>query len=216
MTVRRCFDVAVAATALALLALPLAAIAAAVKLRSKGPVLFVQTRIGRGGVPFRLYKFRTMTTDHRGPLLTVDGDARVTAIGRVLRRWKIDELPQLWNVVRGDMSIVGPRPEAPQFVALYDDSQRRILRYRPGLAGMAALVYPNEAELLRGQPDPEAAYVAELVPRKIAADLEYEERRTLGSDLRLIVDIALTIFGWERRADRTFRIQPARSTGVAR
>src|ERR1041385_2244613 len=103
--VRRGFDVALSALALVVLAIPLALVAMAIKLQADGPVFFVQTRVGRFGVLFRLYKFRTMTTANRGPMLTVDGDSRVTPLGRVLRRWKIDELPQLWNVLRGDMSI---------------------------------------------------------------------------------------------------------------
>jgi len=209
MTLRRAFDVAVALVVLAIVAVPLALAALAIKLTSPGPVFFVQRRVGKGGAPFPLYKFRTMTVAQSGPRITVQNDSRVTPVGRILRRWKIDELPQFWNILRGDMTIIGPRPEVPEFVARFGAAERRLLDYTPGLAGMAVLVYPNEAELLRGQPDPEGAYAEQLVPKKAAADLAYEAQRTFLSDLRMIAEIGLAICGWNRRADHTFRLAGA-------
>ena len=147
-----------------------------------------------------------MGVTDRGPSITVDGDLRVTRVGRFLRRWKLDELPQLWNVLRGDMSIIGPRPEAEKFVRCYREAERRVLRAAPGLAGMAALIYPDEGEILRAQPDADAAYVEHLMPRKLAVELEYEARRTFASDLGLMLKLALSIAGSRKYADREFRI----------
>jgi lipopolysaccharide/colanic/teichoic acid biosynthesis glycosyltransferase len=210
VSAKRYFDIVVSAIGLFILTVPLLIVALAVKLCSKGPVLFFQERIGRDGVPFRLYKFRTMRTrtTTQGPAVTPEGDTRVTAIGHVLRRWKVDELPQLWNVLRGDMSIVGPRPEVERFVRHYSPTERRILRQTPGLAGMATLVYPEESEILRKQPDPEATYVEQLLPGKVAVDLDYEERRTFGSDLWLLGQIALFVLGRRGHLDHTFQVVP--------
>ena len=139
---KRVFDVVVAAASLTVLAVPCALIAWAIKLSSPGRVIYRQRRIGRGGQPFCLYKFRTMRCTERGPQVTVEGDPRITPIGRWLRRWKLDELPQLWNVLRGDMSVVGPRPEVERFVRYYTPEQRRVLDQTPGLAGMAQAGLP--------------------------------------------------------------------------
>lgn len=206
---KRCFDIVVSGSGLALLALPFAIIALAIKAFSPGPVWYRQRRIGRGGQPFRLYKFRTMHVGEGRSLITVEGDPRVTSVGRVLRRWKLDELPQLWNVLRGDMSVVGPRPEVEKFVRLYTPEQRRLLDQTPGLAGLSQLVYPHEADLLRGSPDPEEVYVRDLMPRKLAVDLEYGRRRTFCSDLRLLGELALLVLLHKSsRIDRNFRIRP--------
>jgi lipopolysaccharide/colanic/teichoic acid biosynthesis glycosyltransferase len=137
-----------------------------------------------------------------GSLVTTTDDPRVTRIGRVLRRWKLDELPQLWNILRGDMGIVGPRPEAERLVRQYTVEQQRILEITPGLAGMSQLVYPHEAELLRRYADPEKFYVRELMPRKIAVDLEYQRTRTFLSDLGLVGKfLLLIVFGRSRHTD---------------
>jgi len=158
--------------------LPMVLITMAIKLLDSGPVLYRQRRVGRGGQPFWLYKFRTMKMSKSGPAVTVEGDARVTPIGRFLRRWKLDELPQLWNILRGEMSVVGPRPEVERFVDLYTPEQRPLLNQTPGLASLSQLVYPHEAGLLRDYPNPEEIYVQQLMPRKIALDVKYEESRT--------------------------------------
>jgi lipopolysaccharide/colanic/teichoic acid biosynthesis glycosyltransferase len=199
VTARRAFDVLVGGALLAAVAVPCVVVAILVCATSPGPVLYRQTRIGRGGRPFVFYKFRTMRAEAGGPAVTADGDPRVTPVGRVLRRWKLDELPQLWNVVRGDMAVIGPRPEVPRFVARYGPAERGILAATPGLAGMAQLAFPHEAVLLRGRPDAERYYVEELLPRKVAADLAYERVRTLRSDLALLLRIAGLIAG--RRSD---------------
>jgi lipopolysaccharide/colanic/teichoic acid biosynthesis glycosyltransferase len=195
---RRVVDVTVSATALVLLAVPLAIISLLVKLSSPGPLLFRQRRVGQHGRPFWLYKLRSMRAGGAGPQVTRADDPRVTRVGAWLRRWKIDELPQFWNVLRGDMSLLGPRPEVETFVRRYSADQRQILEVTPGIAGMAQLVFAHEAELLRGQDDPEGVYLQLLLPRKIAIDLAYEQRRTLQSDLRLLLDLLLMILGLRR------------------
>jgi lipopolysaccharide/colanic/teichoic acid biosynthesis glycosyltransferase len=150
-----------------------------------------------------------MRLDNEGSQVTVDGDARVHGVGRWLRRWKLDEVPQLWNVFKGDMSVIGPRPEVARFVAHYTDEQQKILEVKPGLASLAQLVYPHEADLLSTTRDPELAYVRQLMPRKISADLSYERNRTFWSDLRLIAELCLLVAGQRPRIDGDFRITTA-------
>ena len=193
MQMKRLFDILFSLVSLSLLILPFAVIGTAIKISSRGPVFYRQQRIGLGGRPFWLYKFRTMYGGVGGSLITVEGDSRITPLGRVLRRWKLDELPQLWNVVLGEMGIIGPRPEAERLVRQYTPEQHRILESTPGLAGMSQLVYPHEAELLRGCRDPEEVYVKALMPRKIAVDLEYERTRTFLTDLSLLGKLLLLI-----------------------
>jgi lipopolysaccharide/colanic/teichoic acid biosynthesis glycosyltransferase len=190
---KRLFDILFSLVGLCLLALPFAVIGPAIKLSSRGPVFYRQQRIGRGGKPFWLYKFRTMYVGEGGSLVTIREDPRITPVGRILRRWKLDELPQLWNVLVGDMGIIGPRPEAERLVRQYTPEEHRILDITPGLAGMSQLVYPHEADLLRGCRDPEAVYVKALMPRKIAVDLEYERTRTFLTDLCLLGKLLLLI-----------------------
>jgi lipopolysaccharide/colanic/teichoic acid biosynthesis glycosyltransferase len=190
---KRLFDILFSLVGLSLLALPFAVIVPAIKLSSRGPVFYRQQRIGRGGKPFWLYKFRTMYVGEGGSLVTIREDPRITPVGRILRRWKLDELPQLWNVLVGDMGIIGPRPEAERLVRQYTPEEHRILDITPGLAGMSQLVYPHEADLLRGCRDPEAVYVKALMPRKIAVDLEYERTRTFLTDLCLLGKLLLLI-----------------------
>jgi lipopolysaccharide/colanic/teichoic acid biosynthesis glycosyltransferase len=204
---KRLFDIVVSAVSLLLLAFPFAVIALAIKLCSTGPVFYRQHRIGRGEQPFCLYKFRTMHVRVDGPLITVEGDPRITRAGRALRRWKLDELPQLWNVLRGDMSIIGPRPEVEQLVRYYTLEQRRLLDQTPGLAGLSQLVYPHEADVLQGYPNTEEVYRQHLMPKKLTVDLEYERHRTFWSDLLLLVEIILlSLLGKSYRIDRNFYI----------
>jgi lipopolysaccharide/colanic/teichoic acid biosynthesis glycosyltransferase len=182
---RRLLDV-VASTAGLLLFSPLFAILAiAVKISSPGPAFHRGERIGLGGKPFILYKFRSMRMAESGPAITRAGDPRITRVGHFLRRTKLDELPQLINVLAGDMSLTGPRPEAPRYVEMYDAEQRRILSVRPGITSPASLLYRSEEEQLMG-PDWERLYVKTIMPAKLRIDLEYIERRTLASDLRVI------------------------------
>ena len=205
---RRVFDIVAAGAALALLSVPLALVAVAVKLSSPGPLLFRQERIGRGGRSFRLYKFRTMRDGASGGQVTVAGDARVTAVGALLRRLKLDEVPQLINIIAGDMSIIGPRPEVARFVRQYTDRESPILQFTPGLASRAQLVYPHEGELLSRAADPERMYVAELMPRKIAVDLAYERHRSWWSDLVLAGEILLLVAGKSFRIDHRSSLEP--------
>jgi lipopolysaccharide/colanic/teichoic acid biosynthesis glycosyltransferase len=193
--VKRCFDVAVAGAALVLLAPVLAVLALAVRLGSPGPVLFRQVRVGQGGRPFELLKFRTMVVgaDRLAANVSPDGDPRITRVGRLLRRWYLDELPQLVNVVRGDMSLVGPRPETPEFVALMTEDERRLLTVRGGLVGPSTLAFMDEAEQLAGVDDAERYYRETLLHRRAQADLAYLECKSLRFDLSLLARQALAI-----------------------
>ena len=192
---RDIFDRTVAAVALIVLSPLLLVIAVLVKATSPGPVLFRQVRVGRNGKPFEICKFRTMT--HTGATGSAEvsplGDPRVTPVGRVLRGWYLDELPQLLNVVRGDMGLVGPRPETPEFVALYDEDERRVLSVRPGLAGPSTLGFMDEAERLAEVDDPGRHYRDVLLHERVRLDLSYLERRSLGYDLRLLVRQVIAI-----------------------
>jgi lipopolysaccharide/colanic/teichoic acid biosynthesis glycosyltransferase len=166
-----------------------------VKADSAGPVFFRAERIGRGGKPFHLVKFRSMVSRaaQRGPGITTVGDERITRMGRLLRRSKLDELPQLYNVLKGEMSLVGPRPEDPRYVALYTPEQRRLLEVRPGITSPASLRYRHEERLLYG-PDWERVYVEQVMPHKLQMELEYLERRTWLTDLDLISQTVLALF----------------------
>ncbi len=166
-----------------------------VTLSDFGSPFFLQNRVGRNEKVFRLVKFRTMTKNASvGSNLTVSGDKRVTPIGRVLRRLKIDELPQLLNVLVGSMSIVGPRPETPEYVALYDQAEREVLKYRPGLTDPSSIKYRHEERILAKYSDPVEAYKSVILPDKIAISLEYQHRRNLASDLAIIGETILAIF----------------------
>ncbi len=183
---RRLFDVVAAALGLLLLAPLFLVAAAAVRLSSPGPVFHRARRVGWRGREFAMLKFRSMVVSSHGPAITTKGDPRVTGVGRLLRRAKLDELPQLVNVLRGEMSLVGPRPEDPRYVVLYDDAQRRILEIRPGITSAASVAYRDEETLLVGE-DWERVYVETILPEKLRLDLEYERSRTFVSDLRLIL-----------------------------
>ncbi|MCE5308726.1 MAG: sugar transferase [Acidobacteriales bacterium] len=172
-------------------ALPvLALLALGVALDSGFPILFRQRRIGRRGHPFELLKLRSMRNGLHGRAITVGGDARVTRLGRILRRYKLDELPQLWNVVRGDMSMVGPRPELPEYVDLADPLWRVVLEVRPGLTDLATLIYRNEEELLAQAPDPLEYYRRVVLPEKLRLNVEYLGARGRFTDTKVL---ALTV-----------------------
>jgi len=189
---RRLLDVALAAALLVLLAPVLGLLAVLVRLTSPGPAFFRQTRVGRHGRPFELVKLRTMRADAPtiGPTITAGGDPRITWFGARLRRAKLDELPQLWNVVRGDMSLVGPRPEVPRYVARYCPAARAALRVRPGLTDPASLALADEAAVLGRFDDPERVYAEEILPWKLALSLAYLERRTVWTDLGIVARTA--------------------------
>lgn len=181
---KRLFDFTVALLALPFLLLPGLMIALAVWVGSGSPVFFRQERVGRGGRLFRIVKFRTMVVRPVGDsTVTVAGDARMTAVGRFLRRWKLDELPQLWNVLVGDMSLVGPRPDVPGYADRLQGADRRLLQLRPGITGPATLAYRDEEEILAGVDDP-VRYNDEVIwPDKVRLNLQYLEHASLWRDL---------------------------------
>ena len=184
--IKRLFDLLVAACGLVLLAPLFVLMALAVKLDSPGPVFFRQQRVGRGGRPFRIHKFRTMQDGaaERGPPLTVAHDPRITRVGAVLRGHRLDELAQLIDVLQGSMSLVGPRPELPRYVAHYPAELRELLlAVRPGITDPAALAWRDEARLLAGEADPERAYLERVLPAKLRLSAQYLAHASLGSDL---------------------------------
>ncbi len=186
---KRVFDLVCATAGLVLLAPLLLAIALWIKLDSVGPVFFRQQRVGRDGVLFRIHKFRSMAGDaaQDGPQITVGDDPRITRAGRFLRRTKLDELPQLLDVLAGSMSLVGPRPELPRYVAMYPAALRRkILSVRPGITDPASIAYRDEASLLAGAADPERVYIEQVMPAKLRFAAEYVDRMSVLTDIRLI------------------------------
>lgn len=185
----RAFDLVAALTGLVLLLPALLILAAIMRLKDGGPVFYRQVRVGRYGRPFRIWKFRTMVVnaDQIGTDLTVGGDARVTQTGAWLRRWKLDELPQLLNVITGEMGLVGPRPEVPRFVQLYTQSQRKVLDLRPGITDLASIAYREENLLLRGVENPEAYYIETILPDKIRINLDYAATAGLWRNIRVIL-----------------------------
>ena len=186
---KRIVDLALAAVALVLLSPLLLAAMAWVRVDSEGPVFFRQERVGRHGRVFRIHKLRTMHIDaaQHGPAITEPDDPRVTRAGRWLRHYRVDELPQLIDVITGHMSLVGPRPEVPRFVALYPPELReRVLAVRPGITDPASLEFADEANLLAGSADPERTYVDAILPRKLRLQVEYAERASWVTDLAVI------------------------------
>ncbi|MEO3712036.1 sugar transferase [Roseateles flavus] len=200
---KRLFDILASALGLLLLSPLLLFVALWIKWDSPGPVMFRQERVGRFGRPFRIHKFRSMRVDAPalGPQITIGEDPRITASGRFIRRSKLDELPQLWDVLRGAMSLVGPRPEVPRYVALYPPALREIvLSVRPGITDPASLAFRNESELLAASADPERTYVEEILPAKLALMVDYVESASLGGDLRWVWRTVAAV--WWRSARR--------------
>ncbi len=193
---KRALDFLFAAAGLLLLWPLLVFMAAIVRLTSSGPALFKQERMGRGFRPFMIYKFRTMVKDapKLGGPITFGKDPRITAIGHVLRKTKIDELPQLVNVLKGDMSLVGPRPEARRYVELFRTDYETILQVRPGITDLASIQYRDEADVLGHAEDPEREYVTRILPEKIRLAKEYIDRSSLAFDLGLIFKTVLSLF----------------------
>ena len=189
MIAKRLLDLVLVVPGLVLLAPLLLFIAVWVRLDSPGPVLFRQQRVGLGGRIFKVLKFRTMVVDaeSRGPQITVGADRRITNSGRLLREYKLDELPQLFNVLKGEMSLVGPRPEVPRYVSLYPEETRRVvLSVQPGITDPASIRFMNENALLAKVPDPEIYYVEKLLPEKLAVYQDYVVNRSLIKDLLVI------------------------------
>jgi lipopolysaccharide/colanic/teichoic acid biosynthesis glycosyltransferase len=189
-------DLALSALGLVLASPLLLVIAVLVKITSSGPALYRHQRVGLEGQPFYVLKFRTMVrdADHVGPAVTSATDTRITPVGRWLRRSKLDELPQLWNVLVGDMSLVGPRPEVPRYVESYSPDQRRVLSVRPGITDAASIAYRHEEELLAGRADLDCYYREVVLPDKLNLNLAYLDRMSLRYDVSLLLRTTTAIF----------------------
>lgn len=185
---KRLFDIVASGFGLILLSPLFAVIAIWIKADSKGPVFYRQTRVGRSNKDFRLYKFRSMRPDSdKKGLITVGGhDPRITRSGYYIRKYKLDEFPQLINVFKGEMSLVGPRPEVRKYVDMYTPEQLRVLDVRPGITSLASIRYRNENEILGASDDPDRTYIEKVMPDKIAIDLEYVPKANLLTDIKLI------------------------------
>lgn len=186
---KRTFDFSVSLLAIVILTPFFILVALAVSIDSRGGVFYVQQRIGQDFKPFGMLKFRTMYPDSDKKLLLTVGnrDSRITRIGYFLRRYKIDEFPQLWNVLKGDMSLVGPRPEVKKYVDLYNEEQRKVLSVKPGITDLASIEYAEENEILSKHPDPEKAYIEEIMPAKLKLNLEYILKQNLLYDFSLLL-----------------------------
>ncbi|MDE5549585.1 MAG: sugar transferase, partial [Clostridia bacterium] len=185
---KRCFDIFFSLLGITLLLWLFLIIAIAIKCTSKGPALFKQERVGKNGETFKIWKFRSMVVnaESKGMQITTDGDNRITKVGKFIRKTKIDELPQLFNVLSGKMSFVGPRPEVPKYVALYNEEQQKVLSVKPGITDLASIEFRNENDLLDGDEDPEKKYIEEIMPSKLALNLKYIEKAGFFYDIGLI------------------------------
>lgn len=185
---KRAVDIAVAGLGLVITAPVCGVVAIMIKFTSAGPVVFRQERVGLHGRTFNIHKFRTMRTDHQGPAVSSTSDPRITRIGAVLRQSKLDELPQLWDVLRGEMSLVGPRPEVPEYVEQWPDELRPlILSVRPGITDPASIQYRNESAELEMADDPTSHYLDVILPRKAKMYAEYVEKRSMSGDIKIIL-----------------------------
>ncbi|MFY2060518.1 sugar transferase [Achromobacter xylosoxidans] len=194
---KRLFDFVVSLLGLIVLSPLFLVIAVAIKRDSPGPVFFRQVRVGKDGRTFRIHKFRSMTVSTAGNSkeITVGGDARITRTGAWIRHWKLDELPQLIDVLAGSMSVVGPRPEVPRYVALYPDAQRRVvLSVKPGITDLASIQFRHENELLARASDPEQAYREQILPEKLRLQSEYVRTRSFIGDMKILVATFAAVF----------------------
>lgn len=187
--IKRIFDFLVSLVGIIILSPVFIIVSIAIKIDSRGSILFLQKRVGKDGKEFNIYKFRTMVTDAEklGKQITIGNDSRITKVGAFLRKFKIDELPQLFNVLLGDMSLVGPRPEVPKYVALYNDEQKKVLSIRPGITDMASLRYKDENDILGKVDNPEEYYINVIMKDKLSLNLEYIEKSNVFFDIYLIV-----------------------------
>lgn len=196
---KRALDLCIAIPGLVMTSPLLAAAAIAVKLDSRGPVFYRGRRVGKDGREFDILKLRSMTAGGGGPAVTSAGDPRITRVGRFLRRTKLDELPQLWNVTRGEMSLVGPRPEDPRYVKLYTEEQLRVLTVRPGITSPTSLAFRNEEAML-AEGGGVSAYAQDVMPRKLAMDLDYVEHRSFAGDVAILArTLGHALSGWKRQ-----------------
>jgi lipopolysaccharide/colanic/teichoic acid biosynthesis glycosyltransferase len=196
-TGKRIFDALIAIIVMVVLSPILLICAIALRLDSPGPILFRQRRVGQYGKTFRIFKFRTMIDRRRkhGPNLTASGDARVTRVGKILRKTKLDEMPQLLNVLRGEMSLVGPRPEVPEYTMQYTPAEWNVLAVRPGITGPASLAYIDEERLLASATDPEEFYVTTIMRQKLQLDLAYCRKVSFWEDTKIILRTAASVAG---------------------
>jgi lipopolysaccharide/colanic/teichoic acid biosynthesis glycosyltransferase len=200
---KRLVDIVLSGFALLIFLPVLAVVAAAIKCDSRGPVFYRGVRIGRGGKPFRVFKYRSMVVNAEriGGSSTSDDDPRITRVGRFLRKYKLDELPELINVVRGDMSLVGPRPEVAHYVSMYTEKEKAILTVRPGLTDWATLWNSDEGAVLEGSEDPERVYLERIRPIKIALQLKYVRDQSFWVDLQIFGQtLAAVIFRMKPKA----------------
>lgn len=190
MICKRLFDILASGIGILILSPVLLLISIIIKVTSKGTVFFKQKRIGLNKKPFTILKFRTMVVDAEslGKQITVGNDARITGIGKFLRKYKLDELTQLINVIKGDMSLVGPRPEVPKYVDMYNEQQSKVLSVRPGITDLASLRYRDENQLLGGVDDPESFYINIIMPDKLKLNLEYIEKNNVIVDIKIIIN----------------------------
>ncbi|WP_099203704.1 sugar transferase [Miniphocaeibacter massiliensis] len=191
--IKRLFDILMSAIGLIIFGIPLIIISIIIKLTSKGPIFYRQVRVKRDNKDFKIFKFRTMIVDadKKGMLITVGEDKRITGIGKFLRKTKLDELPQLINVLKGDMSFVGPRPEVRKYVNIYDEYQKNVLKIKPGITDLSSIKYRDESSILGLSSNPEETYINEIMPTKLNINLEYIQKISLLYDIKLIF---LTIF----------------------
>ena len=194
---KRSFDIFISLVALVLLAPLFFVCSIVIKLTSPGPVFYKGRRVGKGGDIFLMHKFRSMVlnADQMGTDLTPQGDPRVTKIGRFLRKTKIDELPQIIDVLEGSMSLVGPRPESPLYAKHYNERQKQVLNVRPGMMGPTQIKYRHEELILKGKADPDTYYIRELMPRKLEIDLDYVKNRSFSMDIKILFRTLLAVLG---------------------
>ncbi|MGO4987698.1 sugar transferase [Gallicola sp. Sow4_E12] len=204
LIVKRIIDIVLSIIGIVVMAIPMIIISIAIKLNSKGPVLFRQERVGKDFKHFKINKFRTMVTDaeKKGMQITVGKDSRITSVGNFLRKSKLDEFPQLFNVLFGEMSFVGPRPEVPKYVELYDDYQKNVLKVKPGITDLASIEYRDESTVLGQSEDPEKAYIEEVLPTKLELNMKYIKKMSVFYDFYLIMKTLLRIVSFERIDER--------------
>ncbi len=192
---KRFVDIFLSLLGLVIILIPSIIIALLIVIDSKGGVFYIQQRIGKNFKPFGIYKFRTMRphSDSLGLLTVGSADNRITRVGSFLRKYKIDELPQLINVIKGDMSIVGPRPEVPKYVKLYSDEQKKVLMVRPGISDLASIVYFDENDILAKSNNPEQTYIDVVMPAKLELGLKYVENQSFTLDLKIILKTFMKI-----------------------
>lgn len=185
---KRLFDICASLFGILVLSLPFLVVAIAIKVESKGPVIFKQERVGLNGKHFKIWKFRSMVVnaESKGLQITSKEDCRVTKVGKIIRKLKIDELAQLFNVLFGQMSFVGPRPEVPKYVEMYNEEQKKVLTVKPGITDLASIEYCDENSLIDASENPEKTYIEEIMPKKLALNLEYIEKASFFYDIGLI------------------------------